>query len=96
MIDHYAGYPIRDIDFLATIILNALDDCGEEDEKLCILALCRAIALTGTPAQLDEACSAIDALTDEAEDVEASPEDDLLVGMDELEEDHDDAEDDAY
>lgn len=60
----FAGFELDDIDSIAQPLLQALDDTGETDVRLKVLALCRAITLIGSESDLDNACQMIDEMSD--------------------------------
>lgn len=60
----FGGYDIEDIDTIANVLLQALDDTQEPHTDLKVLALCRAITLIGNEADLDRACMMIDEMAD--------------------------------
>lgn len=60
----FGGFEIEDIDAIAQPLLQALEDTGEADVKLHVLALCRAITLIGKEKDLDTACQMIDEMAD--------------------------------
>lgn len=60
----FAGFELDDIDSIAQPLLQALDDTGETDVRLKVLALCRAITLIGNESDLDNACQMIDEMSD--------------------------------